>query len=85
VRNRWGEILTPIVSRVILESSVPRFLVVIRRPVVEEIRREKAPSAPARRIIIGIAAPTHRADEPVLSEQPYCEPWAYIVWLSWLF
>jgi hypothetical protein len=39
VRNRWGDTSTPIVSRVILEISVPRFFAVIRRPVVEEIRR----------------------------------------------
>ena len=39
VRKRWGDTSTPIVSRVILEISVPRFFVVIRRPVVEEIQR----------------------------------------------
>jgi hypothetical protein len=38
-RNRWGDTSTPIVSRVILEISVPRFFVVIPRPVVEEIQR----------------------------------------------
>ena len=39
VRNRWGDTSTPIVSSVILEISVPRFLVVSRPPVVEEIQR----------------------------------------------
>jgi hypothetical protein len=39
VRNRWGDTSTPIVSRVILEISVPRFFVVSRSPVVEEIQR----------------------------------------------
>src|SRR5262249_47621725 len=39
VRNRWGDTSTPIVSRVILEISVPRFFVVSRPPVVEEIQR----------------------------------------------
>src|SRR5262249_32156769 len=38
-RNRWGDTSTPIVSRVILEISVPRFFVVSRPPVVEEIQR----------------------------------------------
>src|SRR5262249_61988400 len=39
VRNRWGDTSTPIVSRVILEIRVPRFFVVSRPPVVEEIQR----------------------------------------------
>jgi hypothetical protein len=40
VLNRWGDTSTPIVSSVILEIRVPRFLVVYRRPVREEIQRE---------------------------------------------
>jgi hypothetical protein len=40
VRNRWGETSTPIISRVVFEIRVARFLVVYRRPVREEIHRE---------------------------------------------
>src|SRR3974390_1052619 len=39
VRNRGGGTSTPSVSRVILEINVPRFFVVIARPVVDEIQR----------------------------------------------
>ena len=39
VRNRWGETSTPRVSSVILEINVPRFFVVIARPVVDETHR----------------------------------------------
>lgn len=40
MRNRWGETSTPIISRVVFEIRVARFLVVYRRPVREEIHRE---------------------------------------------
>jgi len=38
VRNRCGETSTPRISEVILEIRIPRFFVVIKRPVVEEIQ-----------------------------------------------
>jgi uncharacterized protein YqjF (DUF2071 family) len=40
VRNRWGDTLTPSIRYVILEIKVPRFFVVIRRPVLDEIHRK---------------------------------------------
>ena len=37
VRNRWGETSTPRVSRVIFDTNVPRFFVVIGLPVVDKL------------------------------------------------
>src|SRR5262249_57509585 len=39
VRNKWGETSTPRVARVILDTNVPRFFLVIGPAVWEEIQR----------------------------------------------